>query len=101
MNRTCPISNFTSASDGMPFSYHDLRNLTRSEVRGQKSEIGDQRSRREVEARENRRLQFPVERRNFLRDVFFPALRENGGVGPVIVYRCLVAIIGPGVDYLL
>src|SRR5205814_8996258 len=100
MKRTCPISNFTSASEGMPFSYHDLRNLTRSEVRGQKSEIGDQRSRREVEARETRSLQFPVERRHFLRDDFFPAFREHGGLVPDIVYRCFDAIGGPGVDSL-
>src|SRR5436305_6788747 len=100
MKRTCPISNFTSASEDMPFSYHDLRNLTRSEVRGQKSEIGDQRSRREVEARETRSLQFPVERRHFLRDDFFPAFREHGGLGPDIVYRCFDAIGWRGVDSL-
>src|SRR6267378_2661980 len=100
MKRTCPISNFTSASDDMRFLYHDLRNLTRSEVGDQRSEVRSRMSLCKVETRETGSLQFLIERRHFLRADFFPTLRELGSLGPDIVYRCFDAIGGHRVDTL-
>src|SRR5882724_4874371 len=97
IKRTCPISNFTSASDGMRFPYHDLPNLTRSEDSDLRTE---QHLLREAEPWETDSLQFLVERRHFLRDDFFPTFRELGCLRPDIVYRCFDAIGGRGVDVL-
>src|SRR5256885_5230120 len=94
IKRTCPISNFTSASDDMRFLYHDLQNLTRE------SEVREQRSHCEVESRKTGTLQFPVERRHVLRDDFFPTFHELGCLGPKIPYRCFDAIGGRGVNAL-
>ena len=54
----------------------------------------------EAEPRETGSLQFPVERRHFLRDDFFPTLDELGCLGRDIVYGCFDAIGGRGVDAL-
>ena len=45
-------------------------------------------------------MQFPVERRHFLRDDFFPTFREPGCLRPDIVYRCFDTIGGRRVDVL-
>src|SRR5437016_3295538 len=58
------------------------------------------RSLREIERRETGSLQFPIECRHFLRDDLFPTFREDGCLGPNIVYRCFDPIGGRGVDAL-
>src|SRR4029077_2460009 len=98
MKRTCPISNFTSASDDIRFLYHDLRNLTRS----RRLVILEQSAHllRDAEPRETGSLQFLIERNRFLRNDFSPTLRELSCLGPNIVYRSFNAIGGHGVDAL-